>query len=169
MPKFLLSNVVRFFALLLLQILLLNQMDIHRWATPFIYVLFPLLLPISTPRPLVLLLAFVIGIIVDIFSNTVGIHAAATVFMAYARHSIIAMLTPPGDYDELPLPNIPTMGFRWFLIYASVAIFIHHFVYFALEYSNLSYIYLTFIKAFFSTALTLSIAIVGQYLFASKD
>lgn len=80
----------------------------------FIYLAFLLFLPIQMPPVLLLLLAFVTGFTLDIFYDTGGIHAAATVLLAYLRPYILLLLTPRDGYDQNDSVNLHIMGWRWF-------------------------------------------------------
>jgi rod shape-determining protein MreD len=63
---------------ILTQVLILNQLQVSGYLNPYFYVLFILLLPVSTPQYLVLLLAFLTGFTIDFFTDTPGLHATAT-------------------------------------------------------------------------------------------
>src|SRR6218665_3537297 len=97
-----LRNVIRFILLVLIQVLLLNKIPLRWWAspgaippyTPFIYPLFILLLPLSTPVWFMLLSGFALGITVDTFMDTGGMHAAACVLMAFMRTRVLTTLLP---------------------------------------------------------------------------
>src|SRR5688572_13318049 len=97
-----LRNIFRFVLLVLIQVLLLNKIPLRWWAnpsgfppyTPFIYPLFILILPLSTPVWFLLIASFAMGITVDSFMDTGGIHAAACVLMAFFRTNVLIALLP---------------------------------------------------------------------------
>jgi len=76
-------NILRMFILILFQVFVLNNIQVSGYINPYMYVLFILLLPFETPRWLLLISGFAIGISIDLFANTPGMHASATVFMAF--------------------------------------------------------------------------------------
>ena len=116
---------VIFVILLMLQIFILNGMSFLGYATPFVYVYFLLKLPSDTNRNLLILLAFLMGMGIDIFSNTPGVNAAASVFVAFLRPYLInAFVTL--DVAENREPSINLFGFQPFLRFSGVFIFIHH-------------------------------------------
>src|ERR1700739_3319163 len=80
-----LKNIGRFIILVLLQVLIVKNINLGRYFIFFPYVLFILLLPFNTPKPLVLFASFVLGLCIDAFYNTQGMHASACVLMAFAR------------------------------------------------------------------------------------
>ena len=167
MNSIVLVNIARFIGLLLFQVLILNQIELHGFISPYIYPLFILLLPFETPRWLQMVLAFIAGLLVDMFANTPGLHASATVFMAYLRQPIIQLNKPPGDYQAGDRPNIKSMGFKWFIFYITVAIVLHHIFYFFIEIYSLQYFFYTLIKIILSTATSILLIILYQYLFYS--
>ncbi|MGB0839319.1 MAG: rod shape-determining protein MreD [Chitinophagales bacterium] len=161
-------NIVRFVGIVLFQVLILNQIEIHGFISPYIYPLFILLLPFETPPAILLLLGFLTGISVDMFVNTPGLHAASTVFLAYLRPFVVRVNQPPGDYESTDRPNMHSMGLNWFLVYAGIAIILHHFCFFFLEIFSLSYLLITISKILFSSILSLALIIIYQYLFNPK-
>lgn len=140
-----LRNILRFMLLVLIQALLLNKIPLRWWTnpgippyTPFIYPLFILLLPISTPTWFMLIAGFALGITVDSFMDTGGIHAMACVLMAFARSKVLEILLPKrlSEYKGAS-PNIRTMSWSPFLTYASVLLLLHHATYYTVEIWNL--------------------------------
>ena len=77
-----LKNIIRFVVLVFIQVAILNNIQISGFINPYMYVLFILLLPFETPNWILLVLSFFLGLSIDIFSNTLGMHASASVFMA---------------------------------------------------------------------------------------
>src|SRR5436190_19071296 len=93
------KNVIKFLFLVLLQVILLNHVQWSGYINPYIYILFIMLLPVETPNWLVLMLGLLIGIVIDMFSNTSGLHAASTVLMAFARPGVLRLISPRDDYE----------------------------------------------------------------------
>lgn len=168
MSRQLTTHVLRFAGLLLFQVLVLNNVELHGFISPYIYPLFILLLPFDTPRALVLLLSFVLGLSVDMFANTPGLHAAATVWMGYLRAGIINLNIPPGGYESSDKPTLASMGFSWFFVYAGISIVLHHIFYFLIEAYTLSFFLFTLLKTIGSIAVSLFLIILYQYLFYEK-
>ena len=82
-------NTTRFIALLLLQVLVCNQLNFMGSLNPYVYVLFVLLYPIGSNRMGLIFLAFTLGLILDLFLDSGGAHAAAAVSMAYMRPAFL--------------------------------------------------------------------------------
>lgn len=89
-----------FVLLVLLQVMVLNQISFLGYAVPFLYLYFIVKLPIGTNRSLVVFLGFILGFIIDIFSNTPGMNAAATTFAAFVRNPIQKLFFSVDDYKE---------------------------------------------------------------------
>jgi rod shape-determining protein MreD len=161
-------NISRFFLLILLQVLVFDNMHLNGYINPYIYVLFILLLPFETPQWLLLISAFMLGFGVDLFSDTMGMHTAACVFMAFCRPVVLRMVSSSKDYEVGITPGISDLGFNWFIKYTIVLVLLHHFAYFYLEVFTLHEFLYTFGRVVLSTVSTVLFIIIGQYLFYSK-
>ncbi len=117
--------ILRFFLLILLQVLVLDNVPFHGYIVPYVYVMFILLLPFQINKSLLLLLAFLTGITIDIFGNTLGLHTAALVFIAFARPGILHFYFPHLEADPSEEPSIAKLGFYGFLRYSFTLILLH--------------------------------------------
>ncbi len=163
------QNIIRFFVLILFQVLVLNNVHLTNInAHLFFYVLFILLLPFETPKWLLLLIGFVTGITIDIFSDTYGLHACASVFMAFMRPFMLDLNSPREGYETGTTPNIQHYGIEWFARYSIVLIFVHHFVYYYVEAFTLDEFWHTMFRVFLSAILTFVAAIVSQLFYYRK-
>jgi len=111
----LLINIARFILLLLLQVLVFNNMNLGGYLTPAIYVLFILLLPQSINKSMLLILGFGTGLTIDLFLNTPGLHAGATVLMAFARPGIIRLFFRNLEFSSGEAPDVLKLGLGGFL------------------------------------------------------
>lgn len=114
-----------FFGLILLQVLVLNNVHIAGYATPFLYIYLLLKLPSSTSRNELLLWGFSMGLVIDIFSNTPGMNAAAGVFIAFLRPLFLRLFSPRDSSDEI-IPSIKTIGVFSFTKYVVTCVLFHH-------------------------------------------
>lgn len=156
---------MRFFIVLILQLLVFNNIQFSGYINPFFYVLFILLLPFETPKWLMLISAFLLGLSVDFFGHSYGMHAAASVFIAFIRPGVVRLIQSNKEIEPGTLPTLGHMGFSWFLTYASILVFIHHFIYFYLEVFRLNDFITTFYRVIYSSIATLIVIIAEQYLF----
>lgn len=127
-----LQNMLRFILLLLAQVFILNNIRFLGFINPYIYVLFIFLLPVKFPRWISLLLAFVLGLMLDVFSNTYGIHAFTSVLIAFLRNPVINMYTSIEEGAN-PTPSFYTFGVVPFIKYVSTLVILHHSVLLFLE------------------------------------
>lgn len=172
-----LRNVIRFILLVLIQVLLLNKIPLRWWAspgaippyTPFIYPLFILLLPLSTPVWFMLLSGFALGITVDTFMDTGGMHAAACVLMAFMRTRVLTTLLPKrlSEYQNTA-PNIKSMGWTPFLTYSAVLLALHHTFYYIIEVWNFQSIGYLIIKILVSLITSMIFVALYSLLFSSS-
>jgi len=130
------KNSIRFILFLLVQVVILKEVPpIHQFITPYLYFLFILWLPIGINRLSITLLGFILGFILDLFSNTPGLHAAACGLMAYIRPSILNLLLAQEASEEVHKePSVGTMGWGPYLFYVFALTFIHHFYLVLLEW-----------------------------------
>ena len=154
---------IMFVVLVLAQVLLFNQVHFRGYLTPFIYILFVMLLPVSTPRYLLLITGFLIGLAVDIFSNSLGMHAAATTLIAFVRPWIIRAISNR-DEDRLEYPGLKQNTLTWFLYYTIFMVFSHHLVLFYLEFFTFTNFLVTLFRVILSTLFSVIIIILSQFL-----
>ncbi len=135
------KNILRFCIIVILQVFILQRITLH-WFTepagalfiPFVYPLFILLLPFETPVWLLLILGFILGVTVDSFMTTAGMHACATVLIAYLRTNVLNALMPRNLSEYInQQPSIKNMGWMPFLVYSGFLIILHHLVFFTIE------------------------------------
>ena len=163
-----LKNALRFVFLVLLQVWVLNHVQWNGYINPYIYILFILMLPLDTPAWLVMVLAFLMGVTLDMFSDTGGIHAAASVFTAFARPGVLRLLSPRDGYESETAISAWSLGFKWFLAYTSILVLLHHLVYFYLEVFRFDEFFMTFVKALLNALVTVALTLIGHYLFSRQ-
>jgi len=161
-------NIVRFIVVVLFQVLVMDNVMINGFMIPYIYLLFILLMPFETPRWLQLLAGFGLGLTLDLFSNTLGMHTAATVLAAFARSYMLDLLAPRDGYEPDSFPRIHYYGFYWFLKYTLVIVFIHHFALFYLEVFQLKEFLSTLLRVILSSILSASTIVLSQYFVFRK-
>jgi len=128
----LIKNIIRFVFLILLQVGLINNIELSIFMSPMLIVLFIILLPIETPKWLLLFSAFLLGLIVDIFMNSLGILAFSSVLVAYLRPFYLIITAPRDGYEKGNVLGIKDYGWSWYLRYALALTLILHFFYFLL-------------------------------------
>lgn len=152
-----------FVSLVLVQVLIFNQVQFSGFFNPYAYLLFIILLPLSTPRYLILILAFLLGLIIDIFSNSLGVHSAATVFAAYARPLVIRVISNRED-DKSDFPGLHQNKLIWFVNYVIIMVLLHHAVLFYLEVFTFTNFFNTLYRVVLSSLFSIIIIVLSQFL-----
>jgi rod shape-determining protein MreD len=135
---------------------------------PYLYILFILLLPFETPNWLLFLLAFTMGISIDLFNDTLGLHAISCTILALFRILLISITVQKDNYDHDPEPSLGLMGFRWFFLYVLILTFIHHFFLLNIEVFRISETSTTLIRVILSSLFTVVLIFVSELLFFKK-
>ncbi|MBU2915584.1 Rod shape-determining protein MreD [Reichenbachiella agariperforans] len=125
-------------------------------------------MPVDTGAIIQLILAFIVGMIVDVFYNTLGMHAAACLGLVYLKMYWSRVMTPSGGYDAGAKINIRNQGFRWFVMFAYPLILIHSLLIFFIEAAGFSMFWKTLSTAFYTSLFTLAMILIIQYLFYRK-
>jgi rod shape-determining protein MreD len=165
MSRTIIINIIRFFALIFVQVFLLKNITLYNLSIPYLYILFILLLPFETPNILLFALSFILGLTIDAFYDTPGLHAAACVLLAFVRILFISITVQKEGFDNDPEPTLSIMGFRWFFTYALILTLFHHFFLFNLEVFRLSEIQYTFTRFILSSIFTVFLMLVSGLLF----
>lgn len=164
-----LKNIGRFIFLIFFQVLILNNIQFSGYITPYFYIYFILLLPFETPRWMLLLSAFLLGILLDIFSNTPGLNAAACVLMAFFRPFIISSISSGTEFMIGTHPSLKNQGVKWFAYYAVILVLVHHVALFYLEIFRFTEFFQTLLRVILSSIFTLLLIFLSEYLFYSRE
>ncbi|MBT1706688.1 Rod shape-determining protein MreD [Fulvivirgaceae bacterium PWU5] len=161
-------QVIAFFVYLLYQVMILQNVVLFHTAFCFLYVAYLLLLPVET-NPLVLMgIGFLMGFAVDMFYESIGLHAFACVFVMYVRNYWLSSITPQGGYDSNVTPSMALGGFQWFVVYALPLVFIHHLMLFYMEAGGFGMFWFTLWKTIVSTFFTTLVILIAQFLFPGR-
>ncbi|ERI85930.1 rod shape-determining protein MreD [Bacteroides pyogenes F0041] len=144
-----------FVGLALLQVLILNNIHIGGYATPFLYIYFILKFDSGCSRNELMLWAFFFGLTIDIFADTPGMNAAATVLFAFLRPSLLRLFTPRDNLESF-VPSFATMGWAIFIKYTITGVFIHCLALLSIEFFSFSAIWLLLLRVAACTVLTVT-------------
>ena len=161
-------NIFRFVVVLLFQVLVMDNVMINGYMIPYIYLLFILLLPFETPRWIQLISGFALGLAMDLFTGTAGMHTAATVLLAFVRPHLLVLMAPRDGYEPETFPRIFYYGWLWFLKYTVLLVLIHHMALFYLEIFQLKDFFSTLLRVILSTILSTSTIVLSQYFVFRK-
>lgn len=154
---------VRFFLLLAAQIIVFNNIDLFGYINPFPYILFIILFPVNGNKQLLIVTSFLLGITMDLFSNSGGVHAASCLILAYARPFIFKFAFGLSyEYQTIKINDTLTPERFSFLL---VSVVIHHLTLFILEVFQLSSLLDILLRTIIGTLFTLLICIILIYIF----
>ena len=152
-----------FILLLLLQVVLFDNIQFSGYVNPYVYILFIMLLPVEIPSWFLLLVSFFMGIMMDLFSGTPGMHSSATVFAAFARPGVLRLISPRDGYESHSEPGMLSYGMRWFLLYSIFMVLIHHTVLFYLEVFRFTDFFRTFLRVLLSSMFTITFIMILEF------
>jgi hypothetical protein len=158
-----------FFGYVLAQVLLFKNLVLFNTAFCFLYVFFILLLPMEWSNLVLMMIGFVTGFFIDVFYDSLGLHAMSLVLVGYVRNYWLSTITPQGGYDIGVQPSLGAYGLQWFLVYSIPLIFAHHFIVFFVEAAGFQLFWYTMLKVMMSLLFTLTVALILQYLSTNRN
>ena len=161
-------NIIRFVALVLAQVLIVNHIRLGGYVHPCIYLIFVMLLPINVQKWQLLLAGFGIGLAVDLFVGTPGLHASATTFMAFCRPSIIKLISGHQKFEGVQEPSITQLGGLWFLRYSLCMVIVHHLWLFLLESFSFRLLGQVLLRLLISAPVSIFLIMMILYIFKSE-
>lgn len=124
--------IIRFLSLAAVQVLLLNNLYLWQYINPLLYLYFIIKLPFNTPRWMLLVLGFAMGLTIDLLCGTPGMNAAATLLAAFVRPLALQIATGRRDPDSDNLPSVREMRSAWY-VFVVILVVVHHLALFLLE------------------------------------
>jgi hypothetical protein len=163
MNNALILNIIRFIFLLAAQIVIFNNIDLFGYINPYPYILFILLYPVNSNRAGLLVASFLLGLTVDLFANSGGIHATSCLILAYVRPTYFKFAFGLSyEYQTIRINDrLSPERFTFILI----SILTHHFILFLLEYFKFIFILDALLRTIVTTIFTLIVSIIIIYLF----
>ena len=159
----LVNRLVMFVALLLAQVLVLNHVWLMNVATPLLYVYFAITFPRNTEKGEVLVWCFILGLLVDIFSNTPGLAAGSLTLIGMIQTYLVELFVPRDSAENLDV-SAATLGWGKFSMLSSILILIYCLLFFILEAFNFFDWQLWLLRAVCSAALTLGLMLAIESL-----
>lgn len=159
-------NIVRFVVLVFLQVLLLDNINLAGYINPYLYIYFIIMFPLDGNKTLLIFLSFLLGLSVDIFEDSGGVHAAACSFIAYIR-PLVLKYSFGLSYEYNSVKIARATAAEQFTYIASLVI-LHHFVMFFLEIFSFNHILLLLKTTLFSGLFTIILVFCTLILFHRK-
>lgn len=151
-----------------MQVLIIQNINLTSYVILLPYVLVVIMLPFETNKMLVLFTSFVLGVCIDYFYDSSGLHAFACTLMGFSRYYVLKYISPRDGYDAGVKPTVEDMGLAWFLSYAGILILIHHLFLFYLEVFRFSEFFATLFRVILSSIGTFGMVYLIQFLFFSR-
>ncbi len=164
------KNIIRFIALMAVQVFILDKIPhLHRFVTPYLYYIFILWLPFSVSRQWLLVIGFLTGLLLDYFTMTPGLHAAACTLIAYVRRFVINILTPK-DSSEFNYREPSPRAMQWtpYAVYVFILTLLHHGYMVLLEWLDFGSFLGFLIKVVTTTAISMLLIFTAEIVFPRK-
>lgn len=167
------KNIWRFILFVLLQVLVFKHLSpdnsIFSYVSFIIYPLFLMLLPFRTPVITTLFLGLLVGLSVDWFYDSWGVHASASVFTAYARSIVLSIYEPRGGYNLNQMPSKAHLGINWFLYYSGTLMLLHLAFYFSVEAFTFIYLGQIILKTALSFIFSMIFVVIYMFVFDPEE
>ena len=158
-------QIIRFVVLVLFQVLVINHIRLGGYVHPHIYLIFIMLLSFNTPKWQLLVLGFVLGLSIDLFTGTPGLHAGATTLMAFCRPSIIKLVSGNLKFENIQEPSLGQIDGMWMFRYVLCMVFVHHFALFFLESFSFHLIGQVLLRILLSVPVSIFLIMMILYIF----
>ncbi len=168
MNNLLVKNIVRFVLLVLLQVLVLDTVQFGGYVVPYVFLLFVLVLPLDINKSLLLVLAFITGLTVDFFENTLGLQTAALVFMAFMRPWVLKFYFPTLEYEKGEEPGLSKLGVTGFLKYTLTLSLFYQFALTFLEVFSFRHFFQSLWEIILNALVSTAVILIVVLLFTSR-
>lgn len=159
---------ILFTAVVILQVLLFNNLDLSIYFCPLVYAAFIILLPMDMPPVAVLLLGLLAGAANDWLAGQPATNTLAVLPVAFMRSGVLNILVGKDMVHEGGIPSVARIGMGKFYRYATVMTVLHCTIFFTLEAMSFSYYGLTLLRIAVSSAATVVLVRVAEMLFVSE-
>ena len=167
MNNIVLNTILRFIGLVFLQVIICSNINFLGYLNPYVYVIFIFLYPITNNRLLFIFLSFLLGLSIDIFLDSGGVHATASVAIAYVRPLFLKFSF--GAAYEYQAVKFSKTTFSQRLIYFLLLIVIHHVILFSLVIFDKNETLMIVQQTLYSSGFTLIICLLLTSLFSKKE
>ena len=148
---------------LFVQVYILNEVMFASYINPYLYLIILFVMPFKTQKWFLLIYAFILGLSVDIFSDTLGMHSSACLIIALLKQLITKITIPHNIIEENDELISQKIGVKSFILFTSILVFIHHSILFILEHASIDHRIL--LKIILSTIISSIIITICQFFF----
>ena len=157
------KQIGRYILVMLLQVLLLDQLQLWGACHPYVYILCLLMMPITLPHSLSMVIGAAVGLVMDIFCNSLGVHTAACILLMFIRPYLIGVIV--NDKDRLNEQiSLRTIGMEALIKYVVILVLIHHLTVFLLAAWSWAHIGFVLLETLVSSLITISLIIAYNAL-----
>ena len=107
-----------FVVLCLVQVLILNHIHLFDVAIPLLYVYFTITFQRGTPKWMILLWSFALGLAIDVFSNTPGLASGSLTLIAVIQPYLLELFVPRDSSENLEV-SVSALGLSKFVIFTA--------------------------------------------------
>ncbi|MDB5272434.1 MAG: hypothetical protein JWO58_801 [Chitinophagaceae bacterium] len=168
-PAQIIRYIAHVFILLFMQLFLFRDTALLGYAYIFVHIGAILLLPTDTTPILSMIIAFCLGFLIDMFYDTIGLHAAACVLIAFIRPRVVGLFSVQGELNSMPEYNVESGGALWFFQFALVSSFVYCSLLFILESTSITIFFYSLLKIIASSLVTALFLTMYSYLWASRS
>ena len=166
-----LKNIIWFFGLIFIQIFFIDALDFGTYSSffsPIIITFFILKQRLNTTVFQLLIAAFFLGFITDIFRNTLGLNTSILLIITFLKPTFLYAISSKEDIEKDVDLNIFNLGVFRFLLFFSISIFTYHLLFFILEQFSFNNFLTLFFRALINTFSALLFLVFLQYMFIYK-
>lgn len=157
------KQIGRYILVMLLQVLLLDQLQLWGACHPYVYILCLLMMPITLPHSLSMVIGAAVGLVMDIFCNSLGVHTAACILLMFIRPYLIGVIV--NDKDRLNEQiSLRAIGMEALIKYVVILVLIHHLTVFLLAAWSWAHIGFVLLETLVSSLITISLIIAYNAL-----
>lgn len=157
-------HIIRFFFLVLAQVLVFNNLNFLGFINPMVYILFFYWYPVKENMSILLVASFFLGLTIDFFSDTMAIHTAACLTVAYLRSGMMRFCFGVNyDFQNFKMTSTTTLQQVTFL---ALLILFHHLIFFSLEIFSFNNLLLILKKVLIVGSASLLLCLLIKSLFS---
>lgn len=161
-------NILNCIVIIIVQIVVLNNVNILGHLCPYLYLLCVMMLPINLHGSLIMLYSFMLGLVIDLFCGTLGLHAASTVAMGAVFKLTTHAFHGRNDTKPGTVTDINTVGTNTYILFTLCLVSVHHVLLFFLDTFSFNHFFTTLKYALLNMVLTSSVIIFCQLIFRHK-
>lgn len=159
------KQILQLLVVMCIQVLIINHLQFLGICHPYIFIMFLIMMPITLPHSIEMILAMGVGLVMDLFCNSLGVHMAACVLISYLRRLIIGNLVM--DMNRLKGEiNSHSIG-STFIKYALIIIILYHMMVVLLSAWSFAHVGLNVLQILLSSLLS-GLMIIGYDFLQNK-